>query len=274
MGQLILYSLLAGVVGTGLGGFISVSLKKRNKKVMTYMLNFAGGMMISITCFKLIPESVELGGIFVATAGVLIGVVFIQVLNSYIDKVQSRKQCDIPHKEIEELIHAEALIKEEAHSQLHKQQGDYNDACIFRAGLIMLFAIALHNFPEGLAIGSTGAYNVQIGLILAVTIAFHNVPEGMAIAVPLNIGGLSKFKSVLWTALSGATTVVGAILGFLIGGISDSIASLALAFAGGAMVYVTFGEIIPQAILMCNNRKSIGYMILGFVIAMVVMFLT
>lgn len=274
MGKLILYSLLAGVVGTGTGGLISVFLKKRNKKVMTYLLNFAGGMMISITCFKLIPESVELAGIYITTFGVFLGVGLIQALNSYVDWLDKRRKCEVPHADLGELMHTDELVKEIQHSKAHQSRGEINDACIFRAGLIMLFAIALHNLPEGLAIGSTGSYNAQIGLVLAITIAFHNVPEGMAIAVPLTIGGMSKWKTVLMTAASGSTTVIGAIIGFLIGGISSSVAALAMALAGGAMIYVTFGEIMPQAILMCNNRKAVVFMLMGFVIGMVVMFLT
>lgn len=274
MARLILYSLLAGVVGTGLGGFISILLKRNNENFMTYLLNFAGGMMISITCFKLIPEAEALSNIYITLASVLSGSILIQMLNKYIDYIEEKKKCKKMHSNLQELVHSNKFIKEFKHSRQHSIKGDYNDSCILRAGFIMLFAIALHNLPEGLAIGSSGAYNAQIGFVLALTIAFHNVPEGMAIAVPLIIGGFNKWKTVLMTAASGFTTVIGAIIGYLIGGISNLVAAFAMAFAGGAMIYVTFGEIMPQAILMCNNRKSVVYMLIGFVIGMVVMFLT
>lgn len=271
MGKLILYSLLAGVVGTGLGGVISVLLKRQDKTFMTYLLNFAGGMMISITCFKLIPEAFELSNIYITTAGVLLGAILIQVLNHYIDIVQSKKEC---HIELDELIHADEFVKEIKHKKEHKIKGEISDDCMYRAGLIMLFAIALHNFPEGLAIGATGAYNEKVGLVLALTIAFHNVPEGMAISVPLSMGGLSKSKTVFLTASSGLTTVLGAGLGALIGNISQEVAGFTLALAGGAMIYVTFGEIMPQAIKMSNNKKTVGFTLIGFILGMVVMFVT
>lgn len=273
MGKLILYSFLAGVVGTGLGGVISIFVKPGNKATMTYLLNLAGGLMISITCFKLIPESVKLGNVFITVIGVIFGAVLIQVLNSYIDWTENRKNAKL-HADLSEMMHTEELTKEIKHGREHIDRGEISDAKIFRAGFIMLFAIALHNLPEGLAIGSTGAYNEQIGIVLAFTIAFHNIPEGMAIGLPLSIGGLERGKTILWTALSGFTTVIGALIGYLIGGISDIYAAFSLSFAGGAMLYVTFGEIMPQAILMCNNRKSILYTLIGFVIGMVVMYLT
>lgn len=274
MANLILYSLLAGVVGTGIGGFIAIFIKRSNKMLMTYLLNFAGGMMISITCFKLIPESVELSNIYLTTVGIFIGILFIQLFNFYLDRIQSKKKCVEPHVQIEELIHSEGLIKEIKHSQVHQSHGETSDARIFKAGIIMLVAIALHNFPEGLAIGSTGAYNAQIGLVLAFTIAFHNIPEGMAIAVPLSCGGMNKYRALWLTALSGFPTVIGAIIGFAIGGISNAVAAFALSLASGAMIYVTFGEIMPQAILMCHNKKSVVYMLMGFIIGMIVMYLT
>ncbi|MGI6702025.1 MAG: ZIP family metal transporter [Christensenellales bacterium] len=274
MVALIFYSLLAGVAGTGVGGIISVFIKCRDNKIMTYLLNFAGGMMISITCFKLIPESVQLGGIAVSIGGISLGAALIMALNKVVDRMEEKRFSDIPHKELSELMHAEELVKEIKHNKEHHVKGELSDAAILRAGIIMLFAIALHNLPEGLAIGSTGSYNIQIGLVLAFTIAFHNVPEGMAIAVPLSVGGMGKVKTVIWTAASGLTTVIGAIIGYLIGGISDAVASLALGFAGGAMMYVTFGEIMPQAILMCNNRKSVIFSLFGFLLGMAVMYLT
>jgi len=274
MVNLILFSLLAGVVGTGLGGLISILIRHRNKIVMTYLLNFSGGMMISITCFKLIPESVSLSNITVSAIGVVLGAVLISFLNKYIDWIQEKGNSRLPHKDLGELMHTDELVKEIKHNQEHQIHGEISDAKIMRAGLIMFFAIALHNLPEGLAIGSTGAYNIKIGIVLTITIAFHNVPEGMAVALPLSIGGFNKAKTVFWTAFSGFTTVIGAMIGYLIGGISDAVAAFALAFAGGAMIYVTFGEIIPQAVLMCNNRKTVLYLLVGFLLGMVVMYLT
>ena len=244
--NLILYSILAGVVGTSLGAVIAVLIKHQSKNLMYNLLNFASGMMISITCFKLIPESVELSNIYFTAAGVTIGILVILLLNILINKVEKNK--------------------------LEKNSKYKTKNSILKSGFIMLIAIALHNLPEGLAIGSTGAYNQKIGFVIAFTIAIHNIPEGMAIAVPLKIGGLSKTKTLIYTGLAGFATVIGAIIGYLVGISSPIVSSFALAIAGGAMLYVTFGEMIPQSFNKAKN--SIYYLLFGFILAMIIMFVT
>lgn len=244
--QLILYSILAGVVGTSLGAVIAILIKHQSKTLMFNLLNFASGMMISITCFKLIPESIELSNIFFTAAGVIIGVLVILFLNKLINNFEEKKLLN---------------------NSKYKTKNS-----ILKSGFIMLIAIGLHNLPEGLAIGSTGAYNQKIGFVIAFTIALHNIPEGMAIAVPLKIGGLSKTKTLIYTALAGFTTVIGAVIGYLVGVSSAFVSSFALAIAGGAMLYVTFGEMIPQSFH--KSKNSIYYLLFGFILAMIIMFVT
>ena len=137
----------------------------------------------------------------------------------------------------------------------------------------MLVAISLHNLPEGLAIGGAGAHDIRFGLIIALTIAFHDIPEGIAIAVPFRLSGMSKRRTVMWTALSGATTVLGALLGYTIGGISDAVAGFSMALAGGAMIFVTMAEMIPQAVSVACNRKTAVVFFVGFLMGLIVVFL-
>ena len=105
-------------------------------------------------------------------------------------------------------------------------------------------------------------------LILAVTL--HNIPEGMAVSVPLISGGMKRWKAVLITACSGIPTILGALLGYLLGEIGAMGLCLSLGFASGAMLYVVFGEILPQAILMYHSKlpafSAIGGMLLGLLI--------
>ena len=126
----------------------------------------------------------------------------------------------------------------------------------------MMFAIALHNLPEGMVIGASYAIMPDVaasvfsgsGFIIAIVIGLHNVPEGMAVSVPLISGGMSKPKAVILTALSGLPTVFGALLGFALGGINDIMLVLSLGFASGAMLYVVFGELLPESILMWRSK--------------------
>jgi ZIP family zinc transporter len=101
-------------------------------------------------------------------------------------------------------------------------------------------------------------------------IAVHNIPEGMAIAAPLLAGGINKWKVVLFTSLAGATTLLGGLIGILIGRISDFAIALSLSGAGGAMLYIVFGEIIPQSVIMTRNRIASIVTLFGIIIGLVV----
>ena len=109
-------------------------------------------------------------------------------------------------------------------------------------------------------------------LILAILIGLHNIPEGMAVSVPLISGGMHKGKAVLITALSGIPTMIGALLGFLLGEIGAVGLAISLGFASGAMLYVVFGEILPQAILMYHSKLPAFSTIGGILIGLLVIF--
>ncbi|MDE6104817.1 MAG: ZIP family metal transporter, partial [Clostridia bacterium] len=137
--------------------------------------------------------------------------------------------------------------------------------------LVMMCAIALHNLPEGMVIGASYAITPDVlkslfsgsGFIMAIVIGLHNVPEGMAVSVPLISGGMGKPKAVFLTALSGLPTVFGALLGFALGGINDIMLVLSLGFASGAMLYVVFGELLPESILMWRSKLPAFALFIG-----------
>ena len=140
----------------------------------------------------------------------------------------------------------------------------------------MASAIALHNVPEGMTIGASYASNDGVlgsaALVLAVLIGLHNIPEGMAVSVPLISGGMNKPKAVIVTALSGVPTILGALLGYLIGDMSAMGLALSLGFASGAMLYVVFGEILPQAILMYHSKLPAFSAIVGILVGILIIF--
>ena len=108
--------------------------------------------------------------------------------------------------------------------------------------------------------------------MLAVLIGLHNIPEGMAVSVPLIGGGMGKPKAVLLTALSGVPTVIGALLGFVIGEMSVVGLAVSLDFASGAMLYVVFGGIIPQAILMYHSKLPAFSVIFGMLLGLLIIY--
>ena len=98
--------------------------------------------------------------------------------------------------------------------------------------------MAIHNFPEGLAIGSGFEASIRLGLSLAVAICLHDIPEGISMAVPMKKGGMKISRIIFYVVLSGITTGIGAFFGAIVGSISKNIISLCLSFAAGAMLYI------------------------------------
>lgn len=276
--MIILITTIAGVVGTGLGGLIGVILGKNSSKIVSLLLSFAGGVMLAVVCFDLIPESINPSNadkpipLYIVILGIVFGYVVIYLLNYVIDK---RTNCEVEHidenhpttaDDLNELIHVD-------HYRAHKKR-ETKKSGLFLAGIVMAFAIALHNIPEGLVIGASYAKdNISIlvgdGFIMAVVIGLHNIPEGMAVSVPLVAGGTKKTKAVLITALSGFPTVIGAIIGYSIGLINPLSLSISLSFASGAMLYVVFGELLPESILMCKSKLPALFLLIGLLLGLV-----
>ena len=219
------------------------------------MLSFAAGVMTSIVCFGLVPEAFELANISVNVSGLIIGIVIIMLLSRVVDKITEPTGDKLKiHETHEELYHESQII--------HNRSG------MLRSGMLMLMAIGLHNIPEGMAIGAAGSHDLRLGLLLALMIAVHNIPEGMAIASPLLAGGIKWWKVVSLTAMSGALTLLGGIIGKLIGNISDFAVAILLSASGGAMLYVVFGEMIPQSIVMTKSRITSLITLLGMIVGL------
>jgi len=137
---------------------------------------------------------------------------------------------------------------------------------LLKTGIIVSIGLAIHNFPEGLAIGSGFEASMRLGIGLAIAICLHDIPEGISMAVPMKNGGMSKTKVIFYVILSGITTGVGAFFGAIIGSISQTVIAVCLSFAAGAMLYIVSGELIPESNKLYNGRMSaIGNMI-GFII--------
>ena len=217
---LILTTALAGVAGTGIGGLVGALLQKDSKRTVSLLLSFVGGVMLSVVCFDLVVEAIETNaGIWVAVGAIAFGVAITYFLNYLIDR---KTNPEVPHidenhpqtaDDLDELIHSDHL--EQHYARRDSKLG------LFVAGVVMACAIALHNVPEGMTIGASYASNDGVmgsaALILAILIGLHNIPEGMAVSVPLISGGMPKWKAVLITACTGIPTILGALLGYVLG---------------------------------------------------------
>jgi ZIP family zinc transporter len=272
---LILTTFLAGVAGTGLGGLIGAMLQKDSNRTVSLLLSFAGGVMLSVVCFDLVTEAVEANmGIWTVVGSIAFGVAATYFLNYLIDRKTNPEIAHIDENhpktadDLDELIHSDHL---EAHYAKHDSK-----LGLFVAGVVMASAIALHNVPEGMTIGASYASDDgamgRAAIVLAVLIGLHNIPEGMAVSVPLIGGGMAKWKAVAITAASGIPTILGALLGYWLGEIGPLGLTMSLGFASGAMLYVVFGEILPQSILMYHSKLPAFSTIVGILVGMLIIF--
>ncbi|MGM0462315.1 MAG: ZIP family metal transporter [Fibrobacterota bacterium] len=242
----ILYSFLAGI-STSFGVLLLYLFGTPNKKVLASLLGFAAGIMIAISLFELMDEARNIGSMTSAIVGFVLGVAMMFGL----DQV-------VPHSHVGG---PDEIVTE------NEQNLATVESPILRTGYLILFGIALHNLPEGLAIGAGLESSPELGLMIAIAIALHNIPEGLAMAGPLKAGGLGNTKIFLFTLVAGLMTPVGAIIGHVFFNISQVFVGGSMAFAAGAMMYIVNDELIPEANKMHSHLANTGIMagiILGF----------
>lgn len=236
-----LIGLFFGTFGTTIGGIIGVSLKNTSNKFLSFILSFASGLMLSIVCFDLIPESMEITTISNTVLGVILGVI-----------------C---------MIGCDILVQKKFNNVNNNIQPNSKNS-LLKTGIIVSIGLAIHNFPEGLAIGSSFDASIKLGYSLALAICLHDIPEGISMGVPMKNGGMKKSKVIFYVIMSGITTGIGAFFGALIGGISEKIIAMCLSFAGGAMLYIVSGELIPESNELYKGKLPTLGNILGFIIGM------
>lgn len=222
-----LIGFLVGVIGTGLGGVLSLFIKNTNR-IMSFLLGLTGGFMLFIVTFHLLPESYYVSGSHAITVlGITIGIIMILFIENHIDRLAKNPYI--------------------------------------KSSLLLGISIAAHNFPEGLALGSSFLTMSNLGPTLALAMMIHDIPEGIAMAIPMKINREPRLKIVLLTLLIGIPTGIGAFLGAYLGTFSPSIIALCLSFAGGTMLYIICDEIIPSAKSLHKGRASSFGIVLGFI---------
>lgn len=235
IGIISLYGLIFGMIGTTLGGIIGAFLNIKSKKFLSFVLEFAAGLMTAVICFDLIPEGLKIVNISICVLGIFIGIL-------------SMILCD-------------KIVKSTFTNNSNSPENN-----LLKTGIIIAIGLAVHNFPEGLAIGAGFEASNILGFKLAIAIAFHDVPEGLSIALPLKSSGSSRMKSIFITTLSGLTTGIGAFFGALIGNVSEVLIGISLAFAAGAMLYIVSCELIPESKNMYKGRFASLGNILGLIV--------
>ncbi len=238
--KIAIVGLISGITGTGIGGLIAFFAGKDiSNRLLSTILEFSAGLMTSVVCFELIPEAVKIAGLNLTMIGVILGILVIIFLDDFVKQLSFVKNA----------------------------KGNSN---LLRAGILVSIGLALHNLPEGFAVGSGFEASVTLGVTLTIIIVIHDVPEGIAMALPMKLGGFSATKAFLLTILSGVPMGVGALIGGALGHISQQFVAVCLGFAGGAMLYVIFGELIPESKRIYLGRMSSVGNILGILCGIIV----
>ena len=225
-----LLGLFFGTLGTTIGGCIGCFFNKVSNKFLSFILSFASGLMMAVVCFDLIPEALQISNILITISGIFLGILI--------------------------MIVSDIIIE----NRFYKKNND-----LLKTGIIITVGLAIHNFPEGLAIGSGFDISTKLGFGLAISICLHDIPEGISMAIPMKSSGMDKWKVILYVIFSGATTGIGAFLGVIIGEISNSIISIALGFAAGCMLYIISADLIPESNKLYSGKLSSLGNILGVI---------
>ncbi|MFP4001652.1 MAG: ZIP family metal transporter [Thermoplasmata archaeon] len=194
--------------------------------------------MVSITFVELIPESIEAGSLITSMVGLLLGIGMIGFVDT-----------KFPHRHFS-----------------FNRDGDKEKARYIKTGILLGVGIAMHNLPEGVAIGAGFMVSFDVGLALAVLMAIHNLPEGMAVGAAMCIGDIKAYRIIIVTALAGIPMGIGSLIGGILGGVSEMALSIGLGFAAGAMLYIVFDELIPDAHRRMDGHTAIMGILSGIII--------
>ncbi len=246
----------SGVLGAGIATFINVE----SNRVASIMLSFAAGLMLAIIFFDFVPEATELGEgaghLTLVMLCIALGAAFIGILVHVIDKKAGKH------------MHCCSCVEDrESCATKSEHTGHKSPESLKVAGLVLAAAIAMHNIPAGMSIGASFAASsgalMGDGITIAILMGLHSIPESMSLGVPFLHAGYTRAKTVGIAAIVGATTVAGSIVGFIVGGIGLFWLGMSLAFASGAMLYVLFGEILPEAFSLFDSKKPAVAVIVG-----------
>jgi zinc transporter, ZIP family len=246
-------------LSTGIGSLLALFTRTTNKKFLSISLGFSAGVMIYVSMIEIFakaksaltgtPDSPGLGeplGYVVTTLSFFGGIALIALIDKFIPSGEN------PH----EIRKVEDLTKSVSEQKL------------MRMGLFTALAIAIHNFPEGLATFTAALTDPSLGIAIAVAIAIHNIPEGVAVSVPIYYATKSRSKAFWYSFSSGLAEPVGAIIGYLIllPYLTPVLFGVLFAAVAGIMVFISLDELLPAAREFGEHHLSIYGLIGGMAV--------
>ena len=248
-------TIFAGL-STGIGSALAFFAKQTNTKFLSVSLGFSAGVMIYVSFVEIIAKARDsmiesLGqvlGSWLTVIAFFGGILVIGIIDKIVPSFEN------PHevRRIEEMEDKEARKKQK----------------LLRMGLFSALAIAIHNFPEGLATFTAALTDPSLGIAIAVAIAIHNIPEGIAVSVPIYYSTGSKRKAFCYSFLSGLAEPVGALIGFLIlmPFMSPAVFGILFAAVAGIMVFISLDELMPTAREYGEHHLSIYGLVIGMAV--------
>lgn len=269
--NILLLSFIASL-GTGIGGLL-VALIRPSRRSYGFLMGLTAGVMICLSFLELVPKALEQSGWVTATIGFALGAVFMFALDHLLPHIRFGEKEVRDTVDIElngDIVASGSEIKDEpccdgkrlgrdcaCQKQEKKRRGLFSlrrsdngepvDRKLINVGLLMAIGIAIHNLPEGIAVGAGYLHNPQFGVFVAIAILLHNIPEGIATALPLCRGGICRRDAIKIAFLSGLAEPIGAVFASLVLINFSALLPGALAFAAGVMMFITLDELIPAA---------------------------
>ena len=250
-------TLFAGLA-TGIGSAMAFFAKRTNTKFLSLALGFSAGVMIYVSFVEIFFKAREeltgfLGeksGNWVTVAAFFAGMLLIALIDRFIPKGENLHEINL----VENMTEAQRLQK-------------IKEKKLMRMGMMTGLAIAIHNFPEGLATFTAAIADPNLGIAIAVAIAIHNIPEGIAISVPIYYATGSRRKAFKYSFLSGLAEPIGAIFGFLVlmPFMGPLLFGIIFASVAGIMVFISIDELLPAAREYGEHHLSIYGMFGGMV---------
>lgn len=247
-------TLLAGL-STGIGSFLAFYTKQTNEKFLSATLGFSAGVMIYVSMIEIFAEArtfLEAAygptkGYFVTTLAFFAGIAVIALIDKVVPSVEN------PH---------------EMRDVTEMEQTERGNAALLRMGLFSALAVAIHNFPEGLATFTSALQDPTLGISITVAIAIHNIPEGIAVSVPVYYATGNRRKAFCYSFLSGLSEPLGALVGYflLFSLFSEALFGLIFAGVAGIMVYISLDELLPTAEKYGEHHVAIYGLILGMAV--------
>lgn len=277
---------LGAGLATGIGSLLALLSDTTNKKTLSLALGFSAGVMLYISFTELLTQSQEslssaLGdslGHWASIGGFFAGIALIGLIDFLIPEEKNPHEIHLIEETHTQEIqnNNSANIEDNAavsnvsnkDASVTSQAEEHERRRLMRLGVLSALAIAIHNFPEGLATFISALYDLELGISIAVAVAIHNIPEGIAVSVPIYFATKSRKKAFCYSFLSGLAEPASAIIGFLIlmPFLNETVFGLLFAFVAGIMVYISLDELLPAAREYDEHHLAILGLIAGMAI--------